>query len=95
MEYQTAVKDYEQIVLGMGEMEVMNDMEQKLAAAKQMKLGCHYNVFCDEQGVFLCHYCAIKTEDVFDDWNNSHLHQDDFIGVFGNPFTDQQCYAPY
>jgi len=62
MEYQTALKDYKQIVLGMGEMEVMNDIEQKLAAAKQIQLGCWYNVLCHEQGVFLHWYCANKKQ---------------------------------
>ena len=60
MEYQTALKDYEQIVLGMGEMEVMNDMVEKLAAAYPIRLGCRYNVFSNEQGVFLCRYYAKK-----------------------------------
>jgi len=79
MEYQTALKDYKQIVPGMGEMEVMNDMEQKLAAAKQYWLGCQYNVCLDQQGVFLHRYCAMKNEDVFDDWDNSYFHPDDLL----------------
>jgi len=79
MEYQTALKDYEQIVLGMGEMEVMNDMVVKLAAAYQIHLGCQYNVFSDEQGVFLHRYCANKNEGVFDDWDQSYLHPDDLL----------------
>jgi len=79
MEYQTALKDYEQIVLGMGEMKVMNDMEQKLAAGMQIQLGFQYNVLCDEQGVFLHQYPAKKNEGVFDDWNHSYLHPDDLL----------------
>ena len=79
MEYQTALKDYEQIVLGMGEMEVMNDMVVKPAAAYQIQLGCQYNVFSDEQGIFLHQYHANKNEGVFDDWDHSYLHPDDLL----------------
>jgi len=34
---------------------------------------------CDEQGVFLHQYCAMKNEDVFDDWDNSYFHPDDLL----------------
>jgi len=63
----------------MGELEVMNDMKQKMASAKPVWLGCSYNVCSDEHGIFLCQYCALKTEDVFADWNNSYLHPDDLL----------------
>ena len=79
MEYQTALKDYEQIVLGMGEMEVMNDMVVKLAAAYQIRLGCQYNVFSNEQGVFLRRYRAKRNDGVFDDWDQSYLHPEDLL----------------
>jgi len=60
-------------------MEVMNDMVVKLAAAYQIQLGCWYNVCSDEQGVFLCQYCANRNEGVFDDWDHSYLHPDDLL----------------
>jgi len=54
MEYQAALKDFEQIALGMGEMEVTSVMDQKPAGAKPVWLGCCNNVCSDEQHVFLC-----------------------------------------